>query len=235
MLTSLSTNFNRRNKDVRLYEIGNIYLPKALPLIELPDERTQFTLGFYGDGDFYDMKGAVEEFFEKTGLKKKLRFDASASYPFLHPGRKAAIVYDGECFGYIGEVHPLVCKHYAIKDRVYVACIDLAKVLPLCSTDRKYEPVANFPAATRDLSMVVPSMVTAGQIEEIFDQKGGAYLESYRLFDIYEGAQVISGHKSMAYSLVFRAKDRNLSDDDVNQAVDRILKALQNLGIELRK
>lgn len=235
MLTSLSTNFNRRNKDVRLYELGNIYIPKKLPLDELPDERMQLTLGFYGEGDFYTLKGVVEEFFEKVGMDKKVKYDADADYPFLHPGRKAAVVYDGKVMGFIGEVHPLVAGNYDIKDRVYVANIDLTLVLPLVSHSRKYKGIANFPAATRDLSMVVPRQVTAGEIEEVFDKKGGAYLESYRLFDIYEGAQVLSGHKSMAYSLVFRAKDKSLSDEDVTAATDRILKGLDGLGIKLRQ
>ena len=235
MLTSLSTNYNRRNKDVRLYELGNIYIPKALPLTELPDERMQLTLGFYGEGDFYTLKGVVEEFFEKAGMDKKVKYDADAAYPFLHPGRKAAVVYDGEVMGYLGEVHPLVAGNYDIKDRVYVANIDLTLVLPLVSSSRKYKGIANFPAATRDLSMVVPRHVTAGEIEEVFDKKGGAYLESYELFDIYEGAQVLSGHKSMAYSLVFRAQDKSLSDEDVTAATDRILKGLDGLGIKLRQ
>ena len=235
MLTSLSTNYNRRNKDVRLYELGNIYIPKALPLTELPDERMQLTLGFYGEGDFYTLKGVVEEFFEKAGMDKKVKYDADAAYPFLHPGRKAAVVYDGQVMGYLGEVHPLVAGNYDIKDRVYVANIDLTLVLPLVSSSRKYKGIANFPAATRDLSMVVPRHVTAGEIEEVFDKKGGAYLESYELFDIYEGAQVLSGHKSMAYSLVFRAQDKSLSDEDVTAATDRILKGLDGLGIKLRQ
>src|SRR5699024_6865362 len=92
MLTSLATNFNRRNKNVRLYEIGNIYLPKALPVTELPEERTQFTLGMYGEGDFFTMKGVVEEFFEKGGLHKKISYNPNAEKSFLHPGRQANII-----------------------------------------------------------------------------------------------------------------------------------------------
>ncbi|MDE7039073.1 MAG: phenylalanine--tRNA ligase subunit beta, partial [Lachnospiraceae bacterium] len=94
MLTSLATNYNRRNKNVRLYELGNIYLPKALPLTELPEERMQFTLGMYGDGDFFSMKGVVEEFFEKVGMHKKEVYDPNAGKPYLHPGRQADIIYD---------------------------------------------------------------------------------------------------------------------------------------------
>ena len=114
MLTSLATNYNRRNKDVRLYELGNIYLPKSLPLTELPEERMQFTLGMYGEGDFFSMKGVVEEFFEKVGMRKKEQYDPNAGKPFLHPGRQANIVYDGTVVGYLGEVHPAVAENYGI-------------------------------------------------------------------------------------------------------------------------
>ena len=99
MLTSLATNYNRRNKDVRLYELGNIYLPHQLPLTELPDERMQFTLGMYGEGDFYTMKGVVEEFFEAVGMAKKAVYDPASGKPFLHPGRQADIVYEKETIG----------------------------------------------------------------------------------------------------------------------------------------
>ena len=115
-----------------------------------------------------------------------------------------------------------------------MAVLDMPCIVEMSSFEKKYRGIANFPAATRDLSMVVPKDVLAGDIEEVFEQKGGAYLESYELFDIYEGAQVLSGHKSMAYSLVFRAKDKNLSEEDITSAMDRILKGLKTLGIELR-
>ena len=114
MLTSLSTNYNRRNKNVKLYELGNIYLPKSLPLTELPDERMQFTLGFYGDGDFFSMKGVVEEFLEKVGMRNKPEYDPDAGKTFLHPGRQANIVFAGEVIGYLGGVHPDVLDIYSI-------------------------------------------------------------------------------------------------------------------------
>jgi len=235
MLTSLSTNFNRRNKDVRLYELGNVYLPKQVPVEELPDERMMLTLGMYGEGDFYTLKGVVEELFENLGLDgKKVKYGIDNKKPFLHPGRQACITYNGRELGYLGEVHPLVASNYSIKDRVYVAVIDTVVIREEASFDTKFTPIPKFPAATRDISMVVPKKILASQIEEVFDNKGGAYLESYNLFDIYEGNQILSGHKSMAYSLVFRAADKNLADDDVNAAMNRILKALKAMDIELR-
>ena len=234
MLSSLSTNFGRRNKDVRLYELGNIYLPKQLPVTELPDERMQFTLGIYGDGDFFTMKGVVEEFLYKVGMRNKPEYDPNAELPFFHPGRKANVLYNGEVIGYIGEVHPTVAANYAIKDRVYIAVIDMPKILENASFDFKYEGITNFPVSSRDLSMVVPKEVLVGDIERVFDQKGGKYLEGYELFDVYEGAQIKKGFKSVAYSLKFRGKEKNLEEADITGAMNKILKGLSELGIELR-
>ena len=234
MLASLSTNYNRRNKDVRLYELGNIYLPKSLPVTELPDERTMFTLGMYGKGDFFDMKGVCEEFFEKIGMKKKVTYDPNSGKPFLHPGRQANMIYEGKVVGYLGEVHPAVADNYSIGEKAYIAVIDILDVLEFAGFNHKDTGIAKYPAVTRDLSLVVPHAVLAGQIEEIFDQRGGNILESYQLFDIYEGAQIEKGFKSMAYSLVFRAHDKTLGENEISAAMKKIMNGLNGLGIELR-
>lgn len=234
MLTSLATNYNRRNKDVRLYELANVYRPIALPLTELPDERMQFTLGMYGDGDFFTMKGVVEEFFDKAGMHKKPHYNPNGEHPYLHPGRKADIVYDGTVVGFLGEVHPDVADNYKIGDRAYVAVIDMPSIMDFTTFDRKYTGIAKFPAVTRDISMVVPKDILVGQIEDIIEQRGGRFLESYKLFDIYEGAQVLAGHKSVAYSITFRAKDHTLEDKEVSAVMNKILNGLSGLGIELR-
>ena len=235
MLTSLATNYNRRNKNVRLYELGNIYLPKELPLVDLPEERMQFTLGMYGDGDFFSMKGVVEEFLEKVGMHKKETYDPNAGKTFLHPGRQANIVYDGTVIGYLGEVHPDVADNYNIGTRAYVAVLDMPEVVARATFDRKYSGIAKFPAVTRDISMVMPKSIMVGQVEEVIEKMGGKYLESYALFDLYEGAQIKQGHKSVAYSITFRAQDRTLEDTDVTTAMDKIVKELESMGIELRK
>lgn len=234
MLTSLSTNFGRRNKDVRLYEMGNIYLPKQLPLTELPEERMQLTFGMYGDGDFFTMKGVIEELLYQTGLRKKAEYDPHADLPFLHPGRKAQIVYDGAVIGYLGEVHPTVAANYAIKERVYIAVIDMPEIVSRASFDYKYEGITNFPVSSRDLSMVVPKNILVGDIEKVFEENGGKYLENYELFDVYEGEQIEKGFKSVAYSLKFRGKDKNLEESDITGAMDKILTGLKNIGIQLR-
>lgn len=235
MLTSLSSNYNRRNKAVRLYELGNIYIPKALPLTEIPDERMQFTLGMYGDGDFFSMKGVIEEFLEKTGLSEKIRYEVKTEKPFLHPGRQADIIYQNKVIGYLGEVHPQVQENYNIGERVIITVLDMLEIEPFTTYERKYKGVAKYPAVTRDISMVMPKSISVGKVEEVIEKKGGKILESYQLFDIYEGNQIMEGYKSVAYSIVFRAKDKTLEDKEVTEAMNRILKALQGLGIELRQ
>ena len=235
ILVSLSNNFNRRNKDVRLYELANIYLPKDIPVTELPDERMQFTLGMYGQGDFYTMKGVIEEFFEKIGLTKKVTYKPDTNRPYLHPGRKAEIMYRNTSLGYLGEIHPQVAANYNIGTKAYVAVIDMPAVMEFVSFTRKYEGIPKYPAVTRDISMIMPKDILVGAIEEIILKCGGANLESYKLFDVYEGAQVGEGNKSVAYSITFRAKDRTLLDTDIAAPMDKIYKTLEKHGVEVRK
>lgn len=234
ILTSLAANYNRRNKNVRLYELGNIYIPQSLPVEDYPDERMQFTLGMYGDGDFFAMKGVVEEFLVSIGMKSKPKYDPNAGKPFLHPGRQALIRYKDAVIGYLGEVHPEVADNYDIDTKVYVAVLDMPELLPYASFDRKYEGIAKYPAVSRDISMVVPKEVLVGDIEQVIEQRGGKIMEEYELFDIYEGAQIKAGYKSVAYSITFRAKDRTLEESDVAGAMKKILNGLEGLGIELR-
>ena len=235
MLASLAFNYNHRNKNVRLYELAKVYLPKTLPLTELPDERVQFTMGMYGEGDFYVMKGVVEEFFSKAGIRGKISYDPKAGKTFLHPGRQANIIYNGEVMGYLGEIHPQVADNYGIGDKTYVAVLDMPVVVKYADFDRKFTGIARFPAVTRDLSMVVPHEILAGDIEDMIVQRGGKILESYQLFDVYEGSQIKAGYKSMAYSVVFRAKDKTLEESEINTAMKKILNGLSSMGIELRQ
>ena len=234
ILTSLSTNYNRRNKNVRLYELGNVYIPKALPLTDYPDERMQFTLGMYGDGDFFTMKGVVEEFLESVGMRKKAKYDPNAEKPFLHPGRQALIKYEDTVIGYLGEVHPDVADNYNIGTRVYVAVLDMPEVVPFASFDRKYEGIAKYPAVNRDLSLVMKKQVFVGSLEKVMKEKGGKLLESIQLFDVYEGSQIEEGYKSVAFSLVFRSAERSLETAEINKIVEKILKELEKMGVELR-
>lgn len=235
MLTSLATNYNRRNKEVGLYEIGNIYLPKTLPLTELPEERVQFTLGMYGKGDFFDLKGVVEAFLEKVGLKEKVIYNPKAEKTYLHPGRQANIIYQDVVIGYLGEVHPDVLDTYNIGEKAYIAVLDMPEIVSRATFDVKYIGIAKYPAIMRDISMVMKKDILVGEVENVIVKNGGKLLESYHLFDVYEGEQIKEGYKSVAYSICFRAKDRTLEDKDVNEVMKKIINGLQKMGIELRQ
>lgn len=233
MLTSLATNYNRRNKVARLYELGNIYLPKALPLTELPEEKMRLTLGMYGEGDFFDLKGVVFELFEKLGVAGA-ECEPCNDIPYLHPGRQAKIMKGKLDLGFLGQIHPEVGDNYNLKTDAYVAVLNMEVLTMIASFDRKYEGIAKFPASTRDLSMIMDKEMFVGQIEHVITKNAGKILESCELFDVYEGEQVGEGKKSVAFSLIFRAKDRNLESAEVDKAVDKVLAALKDLGIELR-
>ncbi|MGN0436565.1 MAG: phenylalanine--tRNA ligase subunit beta [Wujia sp.] len=234
ILSSLSTNYNRRNKEARLYELANVYLPKELPLTELPDERMKLTLGMYGTGDFFTLKGVIEELTEKLGFAAEVSYEPTTEHSFLHPGRQANIVKGNMIIGYIGQLHPEAADNYNIKTEVYLAVLDMQTVTMLSTFDRKYEGIAKFPGITRDLSLVVDKSVFVGQIEKVIKKCGGKLLESYKLFDVYEGEQVAEGKKSVAYTMTFRAKDRTLEDQEVTNIINKILKELGKIGIEIR-
>lgn len=234
MLKSLATNYTRKNKEVRLYEISNIYLAKSLPLTEYPDERKQFALGMYGCGDFFDLKGVVEEFLEKVGMKKLPKYNGKAGISFLHPGRQAEIVYEGEIIGYLGEVHPQVADEFEIGTRAYLANLDLKKIVERADFTIKYKGIAKYPAVNRDISLMMEKTMTAGEIEAVIREKAGSILENVALFDIYEGDRIEEGKKSMAYSLVFRNKEKTLEDAEIVAVMDKIIKSLAEIGAILR-
>ena len=235
ILSSLSTNYNRRNKNVRLYELANVYIPKEIPLSELPDERMQLALGMYGEGDFFTMKGVVEDVLYRLGLKEKAEYKPDAGKAYLHPGRQTDIIYKKHNIGFIGEVHPVVQKSFEIGEKTYIAVIDMKAATDMADAYVKYQGVPKFPAITRDISLSMKKEVTAGEIEEIIRKAGGQLLESYELFDIYEGSQLLKGYKSLAYKIVLRAKDRTLTDSDANQIMDKIISSLAKKEVVLRQ
>ena len=235
ILVSLGTNYKRRNKNVALYEIGNIYISDVLPIKELPDERCQVTLGCYGEGDFYTMKGVIEDIFDKLGMTEKEQIENKGNKPFLHPGRQGEISYKDTVVGYLGEVHPTVAASYGIGEKAVVAVLDLPALLTFATFDRKYHEIPKYPHVSRDISMTINKNVLVGEIEKVISSCGGDYLESYELFDIYEGSQIPEGFKSVAYSIVFRAKDKTLEEADISEAMENILVGLEKLGAELRK
>ena len=234
MLQALSLNNRHKNKDVKLFEMAKLYIPKSLPLTELPEERMTLTLGFIGEGDFFSLKGEIEELFMHCGLNGRFRYDGNCEKPYYHPGRKANILYEGKVLGTMGEIHPDVLKNFDLKERAYVAVLDLEEVYPLAGDHKKYTPVAKFPAVSHDFSLLVPLNVTAGEVEDAIREAASPLLEKVELFDIYEGAQVLAGFKSLSYNVSLRAKDHTLSEEEINKVRGDLLNALEKIGVKLR-
>ena len=234
MLQALSLNNRHKNMDVKLFEMAKLYIPKSLPLTELPDERMTLTLGFIGEGDFFSLKGEIEELLAHCGLNGRFHYDGNCEKPYYHPGRKANILYDGKRLGTMGEIHPDVLKNFDLKERAYVAVLDLEEVYPLAGDHKKYTPVAKFPAVSHDFSLLVPLNVTAGEVEDAIREAASPLLEKVELFDIYEGAQVLAGFKSLSYNVSLRAKDHTLSEEEINKVRGDLLAALEKIGVKLR-
>lgn len=227
----LRTNYSRRNAEVGIFEIGTVYLPEG---DTLPRETQIVAMATYGMGDFYDMKGKVEQLLEEIGI---------ADYDFIpcgedasfHSGRCANLLLDGKKVGVIGQVHPKVATAFKVGTEVYAAMIDFEALLGGYTTDRQYKQLPKFPATGRDIAVLLDAAVNVGEIEKIIKKQNSPILESFKLFDVYQGEQVGEGKKSVAYSLSFRAEDRTLTDEEVNAVMDKVLDDLQKeLHAELR-
>lgn len=236
MLEVLARNYKRSVTDVSAFEIGNLFFPKQLPITELPIEKKSMVLGMYGEGkDFYTIKGVVDDLFNKLGVLG-YHYESEKMHGTYHPGRCANIVLgDNHVIGTIGEIHPTVLKQYDIEVAVMVAEIDFNMLMQITRLDKKFTGIAKYPASTRDLAVLVKSDVSNKQVIDVIKNNGGKLLESVEVFDVYQGEQIEAGYKSMAYALVFRAKNRTLVDEDVNKAMEKILKKLsEELDAELR-
>lgn len=233
VLQSMSTNYNRRNPECRLFEVGKTYLPKP---DGLPEEKNMLTVGMYGDADFYALKGIIEELSRILGLGDAVSYDPESSFSFLHPGRGAWLSIDGIGLGFLGEVHPKVADNYEIGTRAYIAVIDLDVLFENAVLGRTYSPLPKYPATQRDISMLVKDDITVKEIEDVLKAQGGKILESVKLFDVYKGSQIQEGFKSVAYSITFRAGDRTLTDDEVNNVMKKMLRELtEKLAAQLRE
>lgn len=227
MLNSISTNYNRRNESAYLFEMGKVYIPKNLPLTELPKEENVLTIGMYGDIDFYGIKGVTEELFEVLGMKDVVEYSPKNDIPFMHPGRLAEISVKGDSLGYVGELHPTIAERYNIDTKAYIAVISIDKLCGYANFERKYKALPKFPAMTRDIAVIVKDEVIVKDIEDIIKEKGGKLLETIQLFDVFKGKQIPEGYKSVAYNISFRASDRTLTDEEVNAPMKKILKELE--------
>ena len=233
MLTVLATNYNRRNDACRFFELSKVFIPKALPLTEQPEERPALCIGLYGEEeDFFTLKGLVEQLMAAFGCRVDYRVSAE---PYLHPGRQAeAVLYDGSRVAVFGELHPDTAQSYGFGCRVYTAEVALDVLFAVPEKRVIYKPLPRFPAVERDLALLCDDDMPVAQIEAVIRKAGGRTLESVRLFDVYRGAQILAGKKSVAYSLTFRAADKTLTDADIDPAVRNICAALEEKGCLLR-
>ncbi|TCO73654.1 phenylalanine--tRNA ligase subunit beta [Marinisporobacter balticus] len=236
MLEVLGRNYNRNVECAKAFEIGNTFIPKSIPVEALPIEKKVLTLGMYGkEIDFYGLKGVVQKLFEKLGIEG-YEYIPEKNHKSFHPGRCASIVYGNHTLGVIGEVHPDVLENHDIDTRIYVGELDFNILLQITRLDKFYQELPKYPAITRDIAVVVKDEIYVKQIEDIARENGEKILESVKLFDVYKGKQIEEGYKSVAYSLVYRAKDRTLTDEEVTKVHENIVKVLEEkLGGSLRE
>ena len=233
MLDILSRNFAYHNKAARMYEIGKVYLPAEGQV--LPQEPKMLVLGNYGAKEnFFTLKGELEAVFAALRTKKPT-YTAVSNNPSFHPGRCAEVSMDGVVLGYMGQIHPLVAANYGMDCEVYCAEISFTKLMDLLLPDATYTPLPKYPAVTRDLSVVCDESLTVAQAEKTICSAAGKLLRNVKLFDIYRGANLGEGKKSLAFSLELRADDRTLTDTDTEPVISKVLAALaEECGATLR-
>lgn len=232
MLDILSRNFAFKNKGVKLYEIGKIYLPVEGE--KLPNEPKRMIFGTYGEHEnFFTLKGEVDALLEQLNVHPAT-YVADTKNPSYHPGRCADIMIDGKKLGVIGQIHPLVAEGYGISGEVYVAELDFTGLQSALAPERVFHSLPKFPTVSRDLALVCDEAMTVGMLEACIKKAGGKLLRSIQLFDIYRGPGIAPGKKSVAFSLELRADDRTLTDEEAEEAVKKVLHSLAELGVVLR-
>lgn len=232
MLDILSRNYNYRNVSAKLFEIGKVFIPAEEG--KLPDEPFKITLGMYGDNaDFFDLKGMCESLFGNLHVNG-VKYEAVTDNPTFHPGRCAKISAGGKTLGIIGEIHPAVSRKYGIETPVYIAELDFENVFLNIKSELKFKELPKYPAVTRDIAMLVDKAVPVADIEAVIEKASGKMLETLTLFDVYEGAQIPDGKKSVAYSAVYRASDRSLTGEEVQTVFDKVVRKLEGIGAQLR-
>lgn len=232
MLKVISNNYSRGNKRGRLFEIANVFLPKSLPLTELPEEKSRLIVGCYGDDEgFYKLKSVLEDVSDIFALNYEFK---RSELNYLHPGRTATIYAKGREVGYIGEVHPLVCESLNVDRRIYLAEIDAQYIADRGIGIKPYKSISKYQAVERDLALLAPISTEAAEILSIIGDTTGEILESMEIFDVYVGGQVPKGKKSVAVKLTFRLADKTLTDSEVNGEIEKILNALKGKNVVLR-
>lgn len=222
----LARNYNYGVERAFIYEIGNIFIPKELPIKELPIERKILSLGMYGDVDYYYIKGVVDTLFERLGISR-CKYLREENHPTFHPGRTANIFYKDKVLGVIGEIHPDVLENYHIKERVYISELDFDTIIEIANLERKYRPLAKYPAITRDLAIVLDREILVKDIEEKILENGEDLIEKVDLFDVYMGKQIPEDKKSVAFSITYRSSERTLKDEEVTKVHNNIINKLE--------
>lgn len=228
VLEVLSRNYNRKNLKAKVFEMGSVFLPKELPVKQLPVEKKVLTIGIYGEHeDFFTLKGIVENMLNGVGVEGYY-FEKETHAPTYHTGRCANIIWGDHLLGTMGEIHPLVQEEYSLGSRACVADLDFNLIMQLSRESKLFKSIPRYPAIERDIAVLVKDETTSLQIEQLVKSSAGELLESVVMFDMYKGRQIPDGYKSVAYALVFRAEDRTLEDETVNKIFSKILKALEN-------
>lgn len=234
MMELLSRNYRRGVESTYTFEIGNIFLPKELPVKEEPIEKKVLSIGFYGQDDFYYLKESVDKTLERLGIQG-VEYVREEKNPSFHPGRRARLIHQGQELGILGEIHIDVCENYEINTRVYMAQLDFDLIVKLADFNRKYKPLPKYPSSSRDIALIVDEEIMVGDLEKIILSHGAGLIEKIELFDIYRGDQIPEDKKSIAISIVYRSYERTLKDKEVNKIQDAIIEDLENkLGGKLR-
>lgn len=232
MMEILAKNYNNRNASAALYELAKEYIPTTPD--ELPVEKNTLIGGMYGDGaDFFQMKGIVEELLDAVSVYD-YDVEACRDNPSYHPGRCANLVKDGHVFGVMGEIHPVVAENYGMDCRVYCFSLDADALFEMAQPEKTYKPLPKFPAVTRDLALVCDESIPVGTLEKAIVCGGGALLENIQLFDVYQGAQIEAGKKSVAFSITLRSADSTLKDEQTAAVMKKVMKELEKAGAVLR-
>ena len=242
MLETLEINRNKDNASVALYEMAKVFLPREGVVTNvhglegtLPDERVKIMIGLFGAGDFYALKGMCEEILSVAGVSAK--FEAKTDEATFHPGRCAQITAaDGTVLGVMGELHPVVAQNYTFDKAVYIAELDFENIFAKANAKKSYKALPKFPASTRDFSFVCDEEITVGAIEDAMRHSGVSLIEDVQFFDIYRGAQIGEGKKSVSFSVSLRSADHTLTVEEADKAAAKILRGVERiLGITIRK
>ena len=233
MLETLARNQNFNNENVRLFEMGSVYLPSEDPT-KLPHEGKMLTLGMYGDVDFYTLKGVIENLTALAAIPR-VTYTAASDNPSYHPGRCAEVKAGDVRLGVFGQIHPTVCENYGIDIPLYAAEIDFDALFAASTSDKHYTPLPKYPAITRDFSFVCDEALEVGRIISVMEMAGGKNAEGVKLFDIYRGPQVGEGKKSVSLRMTLRADDHTMTVEDAEKITKKVLFLLEKeLGLTLR-